>query len=134
MGILSLAGLRAAIQSVAEIAAPPPADHRPWPPPEEPWVMAQMWSRLLFAHWPLRPAAIRPLVPSALPLDTFDGEAWLAVTPFELNGLRMRSLPPSPESQTFRSSTFGRTCDGMESSITLRGRCASPTPTSVRTR
>jgi uncharacterized protein len=58
--------------------------------------MKQTWHDLLFAHWPLPPSAIRPLVPSQLTLDTFDGQCWVAVTPFRLSGIRSRGLPPLP--------------------------------------
>ena len=34
--------------------------HRPWPLPRRPWVMRQEWNRLLFAHWSLDPAQLRP--------------------------------------------------------------------------
>lgn len=37
--------------------------HRPWPLPSGAWVMKQNWHDLLFAHWPLPPEALRPLVP-----------------------------------------------------------------------
>ena len=74
----------------------PPDDHRPWPIPREPWVMAQTWDDLLFAHWPLAPARLRALVPAGLTLDTFDGSAWLAVTPFRVRGLRLHGLPAVP--------------------------------------
>ncbi|MGH7129980.1 MAG: DUF2071 domain-containing protein, partial [Planctomycetaceae bacterium] len=49
---------------------------RPWPVPDGPWVMTQRWHDLLFMHWPLAPQVLRPLVPAALPLDTYDGRAW----------------------------------------------------------
>ncbi len=62
--------------------------HRPWPPPARPWVMAMQWHDLLFAHWPLPPEAVRPLIPPALPLDTFDGLAWIGVVPFAMRGVR----------------------------------------------
>jgi uncharacterized protein len=55
--------------------------------------MRQQWNRLLFAHWPLPPQNIRPLVPKQLPLDTFGGRCWVAVTPFYLSGLRPRGVP-----------------------------------------
>ena len=77
-------------------ALPFPAGHRPWPPPARRWAHAQSWHRLLFAHWPLPPAALRGVVPDALPLDTFDGQAWLGIVPFVLSGLRLRGLPPLP--------------------------------------
>ena len=31
--------------------------HRPWPAPEQPWTMWQVWHDLLFAHWPIDPEA-----------------------------------------------------------------------------
>lgn len=67
--------------------------HRPWPPPAAPWVMAQRWHDLLFAHWPLPPEVLRPLVPGALPLDTLAGQAWLGIVPFRMSGVRPRFLP-----------------------------------------
>jgi hypothetical protein len=70
--------------------------HRPWPLPRGPWIMRQQWNRLLFAHWALPPATLRPLVPAELALDTFDGRCWVAVTPFYLSGLRARGLPHPP--------------------------------------
>ena len=71
-------------------------EHRPFPLAGEPWVMKQVWNDLLFAHWPLPSRALRPLVPEALELDTFDGQAWVAVTPFHMSGVRGRGLPPLP--------------------------------------
>jgi uncharacterized protein YqjF (DUF2071 family) len=67
-------------------------DHRPWPLPRRPWIMTQTWSRLLFLHYPVAPELIRPLVPSALPLDSYDSKAWISVTPFLLAQLRLRGL------------------------------------------
>ena len=63
--------------------------------------MAQTWRDLLFAHWPLPAAALRPLVPPALPIDTFDGTAWLGITPFEVTGLRLHGTPPLPRLSRF---------------------------------
>ncbi|MDX6562183.1 MAG: uncharacterized protein QOD65_1997 [Gaiellales bacterium] len=70
--------------------------HRPWPVPERPWVMGQTWENLLFAHWRVDEAALRRVVPAAIPIDTFDGSAWLAVTPFYVTGMRTRLTPPLP--------------------------------------
>jgi uncharacterized protein len=58
--------------------------------------MKQTWHDLLFAHWPLSTAVIRPLVPSQLTLDTFDGQCWVGVVPFHMSGIRARGLPPLP--------------------------------------
>jgi len=76
-------------------------DHRPWPLPSGAWVMAQTWNDLLFAHWPVRQSALADRVPAALPLDTFDGEAWVGITPFVLTDLRPRTLPPAPWMSAF---------------------------------
>src|SRR5918998_2507341 len=75
--------------------------HRPWPLPDGPWLMAQTWGDLLFAHWPVPVEALRPLVPRPLPVDTFDGTAWLGVTPFEVSGLRLRGTVPAPRLSRF---------------------------------
>jgi uncharacterized protein len=72
---------------------------RPWPLPRGPWVMRQTWCELLFAHWPLAPAALAPLLPAALPsgaLDTFEGQAWVGIVPFQMRGVRPRALPAVP--------------------------------------
>jgi uncharacterized protein YqjF (DUF2071 family) len=71
-------------------------EHRPYPLPEGPWVMRQRWSNLLFAHWPIPPAAMRLLVPEPLVLDTFDGQAWVGVVPFRMRHVRPRLLPALP--------------------------------------
>jgi uncharacterized protein YqjF (DUF2071 family) len=75
--------------------------HRPWPLPPRAWTMAQTWDRLLFAHWRCAPDALRALVPEPLQLDVRDGAAWLAITPFCCEGLRLRGLPPLPGLSTF---------------------------------
>lgn len=77
----------------AEGALPAGAAHRPWPPPARPWSLAMRWHDLLFAHWPVPPRAVRPLVPAGLELDAFDGSAWIGVVPFRMTGVRLRRLP-----------------------------------------
>lgn len=77
------------------------ATHRPYPPPAGPWVMFQSWRELLFAHWPVPPAALRACVPPELELDVFDGSCWIGQTPFRLTGLRPRFLPPAPAISSF---------------------------------
>lgn len=74
----------------------PGAAHRPWPLPNRPWVLAMQWHDLLFMHWPVAPAVLRPFIPPALHLETFDGAAWLGVTPFRMAGTRPRLVPPLP--------------------------------------
>lgn len=63
--------------------------------------MYQRWERLLFAHWRVDASVIRQMLPSGLSLDLCDGEAWVAVTPFEISRLRLRGLPPLPGASHF---------------------------------
>lgn len=70
--------------------------HRPWPPPREPWLMAQTWEDLLFAHWPVAPERLRPLLPEVIPLDVREGSAWVGVTPFRVSAFRLRGMPHVP--------------------------------------
>jgi uncharacterized protein len=63
--------------------------------------MKQNWHDLLFAHWALEPAKLRPLVPPELELDVLDGAAYVAVTPFWMGGVRGRMMPPLPFVRTF---------------------------------
>ena len=75
--------------------------HRPYPLPEGPWVLGMSWRDLLFMHWPVEAGVLRPLVPPALSLDTFDGSAWLGLVPFSMTGVRPRLLPAVPALSDF---------------------------------
>jgi uncharacterized protein YqjF (DUF2071 family) len=77
------------------------AAHRPWPLPQRRWLMGQTWVQLLFMHWPVAPEVLRPAVPAELPVDTFDGRAWIGITPFEVLGARLRGTPPLPRLSRF---------------------------------
>ncbi len=70
--------------------------HRPWTLPSGPWIMAQSWHDLLFAHWKVDAAVLRPHVPAELDIDTFEGQAWLGVVPFRMSGVRLRWMPALP--------------------------------------
>jgi uncharacterized protein len=74
----------------------PPDDHRPWPVPREPWAITQTWHHVLFAHWPVSPTALRPLVPAALRLETFERAAWVGIVAFAVTGARLRGVPAIP--------------------------------------
>jgi uncharacterized protein len=75
--------------------------HRPWELPDRPWFMGQTWERLLFAHWSVEPNRLERVVPRQLPLDVVDGQAWIAVTPFSVKGLRLQGVPPAPALSSF---------------------------------
>ena len=70
--------------------------HRPWPPPDGPWIMTQTWNDLAFLHYAVEPAALRALVPDVLTLDLYDGNAWLSITPFWMSNVRPPGVPPVP--------------------------------------
>ena len=97
------------LESLVDFVTTPPRQsgalasvrHRPWPLPKGHWVMAQTWQDLLFAHWRLPTSVVRPNVPGELPLDEFDGSAWVGVTPFRLTGLRARWTCPLPVFSSF---------------------------------
>ena len=76
-------------------------EHRNYPLPQGNWIMRQSWHELLFAHWPIAPEALRPLMPSCFDIDTFDGQAWVGVVPFRMSDVRPRGLPSIPPLSNF---------------------------------
>jgi uncharacterized protein len=75
--------------------------HRPWPLPSGPWIMAQSWHDLLFAHWEIDAAELRPYIPANLRIDTYEGKAWLGIVPFRMSGVRLRWTPALPGLSAF---------------------------------
>jgi len=59
-------------------------------------VMYQSWGDLLFMHWEVPAEELRRLIPGRLSVDTFDGRAYVGVTPFTLWGVRPAFTPPLP--------------------------------------
>lgn len=76
-------------------------EHRQYPLPGGPWVLRQTWSNLLFAHWPMPAEVVRATLPAGLPLDTYEGEAWLSIVPFAMRDVRPRGLPTVPRLSSF---------------------------------
>ena len=70
--------------------------HRPWPLPGGPWLMTQSWHDLLFAHWPVDARALQERLPAGLPLDTFEGQAWVGIVPFHMTNVAPRGVPSLP--------------------------------------
>lgn len=78
--------------------------------------MIQNWRNLTFLHWRFPAAAIAGKIPAPLELDTFDGSAWVAITPFWLSGLRPPLLPALPWVSAFPETncrTYVRGPDGQ---------------------
>jgi uncharacterized protein YqjF (DUF2071 family) len=58
--------------------------------------MYQTWSWLSFLHWSYDPAVVQRLLPTSLEVQTFQGQAWVGVTPFLLEDLRTPVGPALP--------------------------------------
>lgn len=76
-------------------------DHRPWPLPATKHAMTQRWRNLLFAHWPVSAAEIAYLLPPGLVVDTFAGNAWVGVVPFEMDQISFRRAGGIPGANAF---------------------------------
>ena len=64
--------------------------------PEGSPVMYQSWGDLLFMHWQVPADLLRKHLPARLEVDTFEGRAFVGVTPFTLWGVRPVFVPPVP--------------------------------------
>lgn len=64
-------------------------------------VMQMAWHDLLFAHWRVDVAAMRPYVPERLAIDTFQGDAYIGVIPFHMSGIRRRGCVKVPTTHAF---------------------------------
>jgi hypothetical protein len=71
-------------------------EHRPWPLRRGPWTSRQTWNDLLFLHWPVSAARLRPLVPADLEIQERDGTSWVGLVPFNMTGVMLRGLPDLP--------------------------------------
>jgi hypothetical protein len=60
------------------------------------WALAETRRDVLLAHWPVPLDALARQLPPGLPVDTFEGEAWLGFVACRLEALRVRGLPPLP--------------------------------------
>lgn len=61
----------------------------------------QRWEAVTFLHWPYAPQRLRPILPRGLEVDTWDGMAWVSLTPFLMVDFRLGPLPPVPRLSTF---------------------------------
>ena len=69
--------------------------------PRDRVVMYQKWRHLMFLHWAVAPAILRPLVPTELELDLFEGRAYVGLVPFTMKGVRPAGLPAVPALSNF---------------------------------
>ncbi|MDX1957023.1 MAG: DUF2071 domain-containing protein [Leptospiraceae bacterium] len=71
-------------------------DHRPYPIPNQFWIMKQVWLDLLFMHWKVPVEVIRKKIPKELDIDLWEGQAYLGIVPFRMEGIRPRFLLAVP--------------------------------------
>jgi uncharacterized protein len=85
------------------------------PEPLNSVVMLQSWCDLTFLHWRYPVEVVQREVPPPLRVESFDGSAWVGITPFVLRRLRAKSLPPLPWISHFPETncrTYVRAPDG----------------------
>jgi uncharacterized protein YqjF (DUF2071 family) len=61
-----------------------------------PLIMNHRWENLLFLHWRMPPVRIQETLPAGLTVDTFEGEAYLGITPFFMRDIRLSGIPALP--------------------------------------
>lgn len=59
-------------------------------------IMYQSWDKLLFLHWEIPFDDLRRLIPAPLEIDTFNGQAWLTISPLTIYDVRPPLVPPVP--------------------------------------
>jgi uncharacterized protein YqjF (DUF2071 family) len=82
-------------------------------------VTRQGWTSLTFLHWAFEPGAVQALLPPSadVEVDTWDGAAWVSLTPFLMTDFRVASLPPAGRFSTFPETnlrTYVRGADGRD--------------------
>jgi uncharacterized protein len=61
----------------------------------------QRWDDMLFVHWDVPADVLRRAVDPRLEIDTFDGRAFVSLTPFTMRNARLRFTPPLPTVSRF---------------------------------
>jgi uncharacterized protein len=59
-------------------------------------VMYHRWNWISFIHWRYDPSVLQPMLPVGLTVETFDGSAWVGLTPFLMAGVRPPLVPAVP--------------------------------------
>lgn len=66
-----------------------------------PRVMVQRWTDVVFLHWAYEPEVVQRVLPAGVTVDTFDGQAWIGLVPFNMEGLGFPRLAPLPHVGAF---------------------------------
>lgn len=62
-------------------------------------VMCHRWARMTFLHWRYPVELLK--VPAGLEVETYDGSAWVGMTPFHMEDVRAPGMPALPWLSTF---------------------------------
>ena len=71
--------------------------------PDGPCAMHHQWHDLLFLHWEVPAEQMQALIPPELTVDTFDGNAYVALVPFRISRIRHPQFVPMPAFRIFRN-------------------------------
>ena len=71
------------------------------PVPVKRAVMVQTWENLVYLHWAYEPDQVQSLLPECLLVDTFAGNAYVGLIPFQMRGIGVPHLPAVPYLGTF---------------------------------
>lgn len=71
------------------------------PDPVERGWLRNDWHELTFLHWPYDADVVQALLPDGLTVDTFDGQAWVSLVPFQMRRAGPTWLPPIPHVSAF---------------------------------
>ena len=80
-------------------------------------VSQQAWKSMTFLHWSYEAHEVGALLPDELEVDTWDGKAWVGITPFLMTGFRLVNLPAAGPLSTFPETnvrTYVRGPDGRD--------------------
>ncbi len=74
--------------------------------PSRPWASYQRWTDLLFCHWAIDPADLRPFVPAELELDTWGGKGYVTLVPMYMAELALPVIEELPGLDHFSELNF----------------------------
>lgn len=63
--------------------------------------MRQRWRSLLFVHAPVAPEVVAARLPAGLEPDLLDGQAWVSMVFFRMEGIQFVGMPPIPGATAF---------------------------------
>ncbi|MER6028794.1 DUF2071 domain-containing protein [Streptomyces sp. NPDC001851] len=73
------------------------------------------WQTQTFLHWAYPPEEVRRLLPDGLVVDTYEGSAWVSLTPFVMADVRPPGFPAAlPAFEETNLRTYVRGPDGRE--------------------